>query len=49
MGMINKLKQYKEAIVCYDKAIDLNPKNANAYNNKASALLLEYSFYIYMK
>ncbi|CAD8129735.1 unnamed protein product [Paramecium sonneborni] len=35
---LEELKQYKDAIVCYDKAINLNPKNANAYNNKASAL-----------
>ena len=31
------LKQYKEAIADYDKAIELNPKDAKAYNNRGVA------------
>ncbi|MDR2205125.1 MAG: tetratricopeptide repeat protein [Flavobacteriaceae bacterium] len=30
--------EYQEAIECYDKAIDINPDYAEAYNNKGSAL-----------
>ncbi|CAD8156496.1 unnamed protein product [Paramecium pentaurelia] len=45
-----------EAIECYDKAIQLNPKNNSAYNNKgqsfilliAMALIQEYAFYVYI-
>ena len=33
------LKQYKEAIADYDKAIELNPKEAQAYNNRRLAYL----------
>ena len=32
-----KLKQYKEAIADYDKAIELNPKDAKAYYNRGNA------------
>ena len=30
--------QYKEAIICYDKAIELNPNNETAWNNKGYSL-----------
>ena len=32
-----ELKQHKEAIADYDKAIELNPKDAQAYNNRGVA------------
>jgi tetratricopeptide (TPR) repeat protein len=35
---LGKLKKYKEAIVCYNKAIEINPGYADAYNNKGNAL-----------
>ena len=31
-----ELKQYKEAIADFDKAIELNPKNADIYNNRGN-------------
>jgi tetratricopeptide (TPR) repeat protein len=33
-----ELNKYDEAIECYDKAIELNPNNADAYNNKGTVL-----------
>jgi protein O-GlcNAc transferase len=34
LGVINRrLKNYDRALVCQNKAIELNPKNANAFNN----------------
>ena len=32
-----ELKQYKEAIADYDKAIELNPKDADTYYNRGAA------------
>nr|WP_172686776.1 tetratricopeptide repeat protein [Rickettsia endosymbiont of Ixodes pacificus]AKS10336.1 Tetratricopeptide repeat protein [Rickettsia endosymbiont of Ixodes pacificus] len=32
------IKQYEDAIKCYDKAIKLNPDDHHAYHNKALAL-----------
>ena len=32
-----KLKQYKEAIADFDKAIELNPEDSAAYNNRGNA------------
>jgi tetratricopeptide (TPR) repeat protein len=32
-------KNFKEAIKCFDKVIEVNPKHSNAYNNKGSVLL----------
>jgi tetratricopeptide (TPR) repeat protein len=34
----NKLKDYENAIVYYDKAIEINPKYGDAYNHKGYAL-----------
>ena len=31
---LNNLKRYEEAIQMYDKAIQLNPQDSLAYNNK---------------
>jgi len=31
-------EEYEEAIMCYDKALDINPKYANAWYNKGLAL-----------
>jgi len=33
-------KEYNEALKCYDKAIEINPNSANAWNNKGLALVL---------
>ena len=33
-----RLKKYEEVISCVDKAILLQPDNANAYNNKGLSL-----------
>jgi tetratricopeptide (TPR) repeat protein len=33
-------KEYKEAIECYDKALEIDPKYAKALNNKGIALKL---------
>lgn len=33
-----KKKDYEEAINCYDKAIELNPKEMNFYGNKVAVL-----------
>lgn len=33
----NKLGRYKEAIKDYDKAVDLAPRDTNAFNNRGSA------------
>jgi len=33
-----ELKQYQDAIKCYDTAIELFPKYSLAYNNKGAAL-----------
>lgn len=33
-----ELGQYAEAVKCYDKAIEINPNNANAWKNKGLAL-----------
>jgi tetratricopeptide (TPR) repeat protein len=30
--------KYKEAIECYDKALEINPESADALNNKGAAL-----------
>ena len=37
MALYN-LGKYKEVIDCYDKALEINPKYANAWDNKGSAL-----------
>ncbi|CAD8129465.1 unnamed protein product [Paramecium sonneborni] len=34
----NNLKKYQEAIECYDKALLINPKNDQIWNNKGHAL-----------
>ncbi|CAD8215553.1 unnamed protein product [Paramecium octaurelia] len=36
---LDKLNKYQEAIECYDKAIAINPKFDNAWNNKGSQSL----------
>jgi protein O-GlcNAc transferase len=34
LGVINRrLKNYDQALVCQNKALEINPRNANAYNN----------------
>ena len=35
---LSDLGRKEEAIVCYDKAIEINPQYADAYNNKGNAL-----------
>jgi tetratricopeptide (TPR) repeat protein len=37
LNTYHKLNQYEEAIEDYNKAIELNPKNAEAYNNRGNA------------
>ena len=32
------LKRYQEAVVCYDKVIELNPNDFSAFNNKGHCL-----------
>ncbi len=32
------LKRFEEAIVCFDKAIELNPNDIEALNNKGASL-----------
>ena len=45
MGYIlNKIGDYKKAIDCLTKAIELNPKNYNALNNRAVAFYQEGDF-----
>jgi tetratricopeptide (TPR) repeat protein len=34
--VLRVLERYEEAIRCYDKALEIDPKNADALNNKAS-------------
>jgi tetratricopeptide (TPR) repeat protein len=36
--VLNELKQYKEAIECYDRVIELYPDNVIAWNNKGQVL-----------
>ena len=36
---LSKLSRFQEAIVCYDKALEVNPKYAQAWYNKGSAFL----------
>lgn len=36
MASITKSFKYEEAIVEYDKAIAINPRNSDIYNNKVS-------------
>ena len=31
---LNNLKRYEEAILMYDEAIEMDPKNSSYYNNK---------------
>ena len=35
---LSTIEKYAEAIECYDKALEINPQNADAYYNKAQAL-----------
>ena len=35
---LNELGNYEAAIVCYDEALRINPKNANAWYNKGVTL-----------
>ena len=35
---LNSLGRYDEAIKCYDKAIEIDPNDADAWNNKGLAL-----------
>lgn len=37
---LNNLKRYQEAIVCFDKAIDIDPLNSSAWNNMGTSLRL---------
>ena len=37
--LFGNLKKYKEAIECYDKAIEINPKYVNAWFNKGASLI----------
>lgn len=39
MSLIN-LSKYEQAITCFDKAINIDPKNSGAWDNKGSALRL---------
>ncbi len=43
-----KQHRYEEALKCYDKALEINPKDACAWNNKGRALrkLNQYEVYI---
>ena len=38
MGFGNHLEKYEEAIICLDKAIELDPHKADAWYNKGHAL-----------
>ena len=35
---LSTLEKYSEAIECYNKALEINPQNADAFFNEASAL-----------
>ena len=37
--MLRKLKKYKEAIEEYNKGIEINPFDADFYNNKGNTLV----------
>jgi len=37
-GSLHVLGRHEEAIVCYDKALTINPRHARAWNNKGGAL-----------
>ena len=36
-----KLEKFEEAVDCYDKAIEINPKNDLAFNNRGFILLMQ--------
>ena len=36
---LSTIEKYAEAIECYDKALEINPQNADAYYNKGSSII----------
>ena len=39
-NVLTKLNKSDEALKAYDKAIEINPQNADAWNNKGVALII---------
>ena len=40
MLVLVMLKRYDEAISCYDRALEIDPKNSGVLNNKGNALII---------
>ena len=38
VSSLSTIEKYAEAIECYDKALEINPQNADAYYNKGLSL-----------